>query len=423
MVSNTQLNMYSKTQEKRNAHILRNNLLLVVYKNQTLKIISLFFALLLTTTSVKTQQLDIPPFGTDTSFETMTWNIEWFPKNGQITVDYVTEIILDLEIDVVALQEIDDKTYFDELLANLEGWEGYYVESKYSNLAYVYNTEFIQLIDFYEIYTTEEYWRPFPRAPMVFELSFLNQKFILINNHLKCCGDAILDPTDPWDEETRRRDASVLLEDYIRNYHDGENVIMLGDLNDILTDSPANNVFNVFLDDDENYRFPDMSIAEGSSYSWSYPSWPSHIDHLLITNELFDELQNGESDIQTLRLDDFFDGGFNEYDANVSDHRPVALKLKTENSTDLVDKRNTEVAMVNFPNPFKESTTFHFTNAIGETHIEIYNINGFLVDSFVLEENQLSIKWNASHLPKGIYFARVFSNKRLAGIHKLVLLN
>ena len=415
--------MYSKTQEKRNAHILRNNLLLVVYKNQTLKIISLFFALLLTTTSVKTQQLDIPPFGTDTSFETMTWNIEWFPKNGQITVDYVTEIILDLEIDVVALQEIDDKTYFDELLANLEGWEGYYVESKYSNLAYVYNTEFIQLIDFYEIYTTEEYWRPFPRAPMVFELSFLNQKFILINNHLKCCGDAILDPTDPWDEETRRRDASVLLEDYIRNYHDGENVIMLGDLNDILTDSPANNVFNVFLDDDENYRFPDMSIAEGSSYSWSYPSWPSHIDHLLITNELFDELQNGESDIQTLRLDDFFDGGFNEYDANVSDHRPVALKLKTENSTDLVDKRNTEVAMVNFPNPFKESTTFHFTNAIGETHIEIYNINGFLVDSFVLEENQLSIKWNASHLPKGIYFARVFSNKRLAGIHKLVLLN
>lgn len=423
MVSNTQLIMYSKTQEKRNAHILRNNLLLVVYKNQTLKIIYLFFALLLTATSVKTQQLDIPPFGTDTSFETMTWNIEWFPKNGQITVDYVTEIILDLEIDVVALQEIDDKTYFDELLANLEGWEGYYVESKYSNLAYVYNTEFIQLIDFYEIYTTEEYWRPFPRAPMVFELSFLNQKFILINNHLKCCGDAILDPTDPWDEETRRRDASVLLEDYIRNYHDGENVIMLGDLNDILTDSPANNVFNVFLDDDENYRFPDMSIAEGSSYSWSYPSWPSHIDHLLITNELFDELQNGESDIQTLRLDDFFDGGFNEYDANVSDHRPVALKLKTENSTDLVDKRNTEVAMVNFPNPFNESTTFLFTKTIGETQIEIYNLNGFLVDSFVLEKDQLSINWNASHLPQGIYFARVFSNKGLAGIHKLVLLN
>jgi len=26
-------------------------------------------------------------FGTDSTFEIMTWKIEWFPKNGQTTVD------------------------------------------------------------------------------------------------------------------------------------------------------------------------------------------------------------------------------------------------------------------------------------------------------------------------------------------------
>jgi hypothetical protein len=29
------------------------------------------------------QNLNIPAFGTDSTFEAITWNIEWFPKNGQ----------------------------------------------------------------------------------------------------------------------------------------------------------------------------------------------------------------------------------------------------------------------------------------------------------------------------------------------------
>ena len=33
--------------------------------------------------------------------------------------------------------------------------------------------------------------------------------------------------------------------------------------------------------------------------------------------------------IETIRIDHFMDGGFNEYDQYVSDHRPVALKIST----------------------------------------------------------------------------------------------
>ncbi|MEZ7977475.1 MAG: hypothetical protein QMB89_02820, partial [Flavobacteriales bacterium] len=58
------------------------------------------------------QTLDDLSFGTPDALEIATWNIEWFPKNGQTTVDYVSEIIENLDLDVYAIQEIDDTTVF-----------------------------------------------------------------------------------------------------------------------------------------------------------------------------------------------------------------------------------------------------------------------------------------------------------------------
>ncbi len=93
-------------------------------------------------------------------------------------------------------------------------------------------------------------------------------------------------------------------------------------MNDELTDPENSNVFWGFIQDSLNYQFADMGIAEGNSYYWSYPSWPSHIDHILITDELFDEWENG--DIFTLRIDDYY----SDYSSVISDHRPVLIKLK-----------------------------------------------------------------------------------------------
>tara|TARA_B100000315_G_scaffold218843_1_gene220398 strand:- start:25365 stop:25961 length:597 start_codon:yes stop_codon:yes gene_type:complete len=119
-----------------------------------------------------------------------------------------------------------------------------------------------------------------------------------------------------------------LLKEYIDTNFPNNNVIVLGDLNDILTDDSENNVFQMIINDTENYLFADMEIAEGSSSEWSYPWWPSHIDHILITNELFDEFENNSSEVQTIKIDEYMDGGFDEYYENISDHRPVAMKLE-----------------------------------------------------------------------------------------------
>ena len=158
---------------------------------------------------------------------------------------------------------------------------------------------------------------------------------LIINNHFKCCGDGNLNLNNDSDEEMRRLNASNLLKQYIDNNLSNKNVIVLGDLNDDIAESSANNVFQTILDDTDNYRFVDMDIASGGSSNWSYPTWPSLLDHILITNELFDN----DPYVEVIRIDDFMDGGFSQYDQNVSDHRPVALKLAIE-SNPLGDMNN-----------------------------------------------------------------------------------
>ena len=71
-----------------------------------------------------------------------------------------------------------------------------------------------------------------------------------------------------------------------------------------------------------------MNIAYSSSSNWSYPSWPSHLDHILITNELFYEIENEVSSVETIRLEEYFYNGWSEYENYISDHRPVGLRLK-----------------------------------------------------------------------------------------------
>ena len=68
----------------------------------------------------------------------------------------------------------------------------------------------------------------------------------------------------------------------------------------------------MFLNDSQNYFFTDLEIAQGSSTGWSFPNWPSHLDHILITDELFDDLNN--SQVQTIKIDEYLDGGWYEYD-------------------------------------------------------------------------------------------------------------
>ncbi len=378
--------------------------------------------LLLFELSVFGQNIEDLTFGSDTTLEVLTWNIEWFPKNGQVTVDYVIDIIEALDVDLLAIQEVDDVSAFEQMMESLISYDGYLESTWFAGLAYIYKPDIIQINDIYEIYTTSPYWSPFPRSPMVMDFNYGNERVIVINNHFKCCGDGILDIGNPNDEETRRYFASNLLKEYIDIHFPNENVIVLGDLNDVLSDDPQNNVFQHFLDDNENYLFTDYEIAMGDVSEWSYPTWPSHLDHILVTNELFNDFENDSSGISTIKIDEYLTGGWWEYEQNISDHRPVALKINMPSNSGINDLSLNKPFFRNSPNPFYSKTTFSIKSSNDSMNIEIMNMQGQRVFSENISIGETSIIWNAEEFPEGIYLAQLKSKNNVLATIKLLLI-
>ncbi|MBT3299422.1 MAG: hypothetical protein HN657_06070 [Candidatus Marinimicrobia bacterium] len=272
-------------------------------------------------------------FGTESTLDILTWNLEWFPKSNQ-TVSRVSEIIYSLQADIVALQEIVSLSALNQIVEQLNqyddnnNWLAYFsgeANGSWQELAYIINTNAINIPqEPYQIYQNDG--TAFPRSPFVIHLTTNGKEWIIINNHLKCCGDGTLE-SDTWDEENRRQQASFLLESYIEENWNTERVIIVGDYNDEIQETESNNVFWNFISQPELYKFADMEIANGHSSGYSYPTWPSHLDHILISNELFDAFDASESKISVIKIDDYLDGGWNEYDTYISDHRPVGISL------------------------------------------------------------------------------------------------
>ena len=257
-------------------------------------------------------------FGTDETLDIITWNIENFPKLNSLTVDYLSQLIIELDADIVALQEIGSDTYFNNLVNTLDGWNGDRTSGSYG-LAYIYKSE-LNIVDIYEIDELNKY--EFSRTPYMLTINWENETVHIINNHYKCCGDGVINYSNNSDEEYRRLQSIQMTKTYLDTFYTDQLVVVLGDMNDELNDSESNNVFTKFIDD-EYYKFTDYDIAMGSSSYWSFPSWPSHLDHILITNELFDN----HDTTYTLLAEKFF-SGWAEYDNIISDHRPIGIRLK-----------------------------------------------------------------------------------------------
>ncbi|PLW98637.1 MAG: hypothetical protein C0593_05020 [Marinilabiliales bacterium] len=369
--------------------------------------------------SVQSQDFQNLTYGTDSTLDVVTWNIEWFPKDGNTTIGYVTDIIDALEADVIAIQEIDDISSFEDVVDGLPDYEGYLESSYFAGLAYIYNTETVTINDIYEIYTTSPYWSAFPRSPMVMDLEYNGERVIIINNHFKCCGDGTMNLNDPDDQETRRYYASNYLKEYIDTHFDEERVIVTGDLNDILTDSYSNNVFRNIMADDDNYYFADIDIAEGDEEDWSYPGWPSHLDHLLITDELFEEVETGS--VTTIKVEDHMSGGWWAYEEHVSDHRPVGIRLDVDGATG-INNTEPELAFTVSPNPVKSSTTFTFDKTTEPTILEIFNLQGKVVFSAEVESGSSTICWAPDGLDAGTYLAKVTDGKNGVKVKKVLVL-
>lgn len=356
-------------------------------------------------------------FGNDTTFEVATWNIEHFPKNGQTTIDYVINLVEMMDVDFFGMQEIEDEAAFNDVVDGLPGYSGFYMAYEYSGMAFLYKTELIDVTNTYKILTG--YSRELPRAPFVAELTINDEEYVIINNHYKCCGDGTLDDDDNWDEETRRYDASVLIKNYIDNNLSDKKVILLGDLNDELTDNEYNNVFQPFFNDADNYVFTDMYIAQSASSDWSYPSWPSHLDHIMITSEINAELTNELYIAQTIKPDEVMSGGFSTYDANVSDHRPVGLRMPLPKANGITSVIGVEGFQL-IPNPAKFEVRIVSSTSALLQKIRIVDVSGREVYASNMSEIDTATI-DLSAFQSGLYIVNVHNKQGEEFTQKLIV--
>lgn len=255
--------------------------------------------------------------GSNSTFDIVTFNIKEYPLYNEETAELVADLIKQMDADIIALQEISSEAEFDKLVDRLIGWEGEYypIDNSIWNLAYLYKVSEISIREnSARVLFRNDFWA-FPRPPFEIEITHIPTgiEAILINNHLKCCEGS--------DNEERRRNAADSLHKYISTTYPDEPLIILGDLNDDISGNTyENNVFWTLVNDPGNFMFTDMDIARGTVSWWSYPSWPSHLDHICVSNELFQYIDT--------TIVNRPDRCFPDYDEIISDHRPVYLRLK-----------------------------------------------------------------------------------------------
>lgn len=278
--------------------------------------------------------LELPIFGQDDLVEIITWNVEHFPKFGETTILLMKSLIRDFSADLYFFQEIENINVLGDLVDELDDYGlAAGLGSHDSGLVLVYRKEMINIDAVTEIATENPFTHYFAyRPPIEVKCDWNNGlkeiSLTLVNIHLKCCGDGLLEMGNDDDEEFRRYAANKYLHDYVSNIVGQDNVIIAGDWNDILTESEDTNIFWPLLSDSSEFIFVDLEIAFGDSTAWSWPGWNSaygaaHFDHIGINRNLFDKIEIDMSTVVTIPIEEYFRNGSEAYEMYLSDHRPV----------------------------------------------------------------------------------------------------
>jgi endonuclease/exonuclease/phosphatase family metal-dependent hydrolase len=247
-----------------------------------------------------------------------TWNLELFPKTTESAADIVA--ILDgLALDLIGVEEIADPAAFDAMVAAMPDHAGVVAEDypdAFQRNGILYRTSRVTLSDVETLFQDD--WYAFPRPPIKAHVTVTDVTppfdFDFVVVHLKAYFDA--------ESEDRRRKACIALEAWVRGRvaSGGDpDVVIAGDWNDSLGDAPADNVFQVFLDAPDDYRFLTFPLID--TENGSYIPYNSLIDHIMVTSDALTEYGTGTTSVIPL------DSTVPDYQANVSDHRPVVSRF------------------------------------------------------------------------------------------------
>jgi len=266
----------------------------------------------------KSNNWDFPNINNIDGLDIITWNCEFFPANGSLTIDALSEAIIEMNPDIVAFQEIKKRGWFSKLMLYLPDYDFIISQqSSFMDQAIIYKKDLFDLVSRKELFAENDYFFA-GRPPLQCDLLFKdnNQKLSIINLHMKCCDSGL----------NRRKLAAKQLYDYVKSNLDeslSNQYIILGDWNDDLKDDVGEHCFDLFMKDGSMF-FPTLDITYDLDQA-SYPKEPyvSFLDHILVSNSLV----NGKNyTVKTLPIDDYM-GSYSIYEEYISDHMPVLLSI------------------------------------------------------------------------------------------------
>ncbi|MCG8770202.1 InlB B-repeat-containing protein [Tenacibaculum finnmarkense] len=299
----------------------------------------------------------------DKTLDIVTWNIEWFgdqtnspaagnPNSDEIQKEKVKEVLLGLDADVIAVQEIADIILFKKLVTELPAYD-FILSNAFSypnnttgtpqKLGFIYkksvvnfksSTPLLKAIHPYYNGNDESAIQDFPHPTKASffasgRLPFLMTADVTLNNTTEEVSFIVLharannnsDAQNRYD--MRKYDIEVLKKELDTNFST-KNVVLLGDYNDdvdqtVVRVNTSTSTYDAFIQDPTNYTITTTALSKAGFRS--YPSFPNLIDHITISNELNDNYLSGSEKVH-------YELYNNEYTKTASDHLPVSVRLK-----------------------------------------------------------------------------------------------
>jgi endonuclease/exonuclease/phosphatase family metal-dependent hydrolase len=377
----------------------------------------LFLGLLLAPAGL-TRAQGLPVVGSPGALDVATWNIEWFgdlnngPSNDAVQLENVHDVIAGLGIDLWGVQEIADPDDFAALLTALgPDFDGRLATNSVSQrIGFIYDTRVIHLRSVRHI--LEDFETAFAsRPPLLLEADVLLPDttvvvtFIVV--HMKAFSDV--------DSYERRVEAAQRLKNHIDfTSLASKPVVLLGDFNDEMDGSITAgraSPYTNFVDNADDYRVltRPLELAGAGSFcgNANCTTTDSMIDHIIVTDELFDWGVDGATQVVT-----DLPQVFTLYQSTTSDHLPVATRLVPPSATAVDHAGRSLVASlaVPYPNPFSATTSIAVTlPAPGPVRLAVYDVLGrevaVLADA-TLPAGRHLITFAAVGIRPGIYFIR-----------------
>lgn len=302
---------------------------------------------------------DIPK---EDTFDVAAWNIEWFgnednspaagnPLSDPIQRDSVLTVLKGIGADVFAVEEISDDTLFAEMVALLPGYDFILSDAvsypdgtpPFQKVGFIYKTETVTPIKTRALLATiHPYYNggdasalmDYPAEPDRFyasgRLPFLMTAKVTINGSteeidliaLHARANSSSGAQNRYD--MRKYDVEVLKDSLDVQFAD-RNVILMGDYNDDVDETVADGIdttissYVAYVNDTVNYTIVTSVLsAEGKR---SYVFRENMIDHILMTNELYDNYLEGSATVNY----EYYDA---DYTQTASDHFPVSARFK-----------------------------------------------------------------------------------------------